>query len=230
MRRLLLIMLGMLIMSFHVLAQNRTITGTVTDDKGNPVPNASVVVKGSKNGTTTNANGSFSLNVPANAHYLVVSSVGLDAKEITLTNSGSYNVSLITSANGLQEVVVVGYSTTTKEAFTGSAKVVSPERITNKDVSDVSQALAGEVAGVNVINTSGQPGTTATIRIRGIGSVNGNRNPLYVVDGVPYSGNINAINPNDIASITVLKDAAATAIYGSRGANGVIVITTKTGK
>jgi TonB-dependent SusC/RagA subfamily outer membrane receptor len=124
----------------------------------------------------------------------------------------------------------VGYSTTTRQAFTGTAKVVSGEQLNNKNVSNVSQALAGEVAGVRVINTSGQPGTSATIRIRGIGSVNGNRDPLYVVDGVPYTGFINSINPNDIATMTVLKDAAATSIYGSRGANGVIVITTRNGR
>lgn len=230
MRRLLFIMLGMLLISAQLLAQNRTITGKVTDEKGNGIPNASVVVKATTVGTSTDNTGSFSLSVPQNAKALLVSSVGMADKEISLTSGNSYSISLSASTTNMQEVVVVGYTSTTKEAFTGSAKQVSGEQLANKSVSNVSQALAGEVAGVRVINTSGQPGTVATIRIRGLGSVNGNRSPLYVVDGIPFSGAVSDINPEDIASVTVLKDAAATAIYGSRGANGVIVVTTKTGR
>src|SRR5690606_30923123 len=119
---------------------------------------------------------------------------------------------------------------TTQEAFTGSAKRVDAENIERKNVSNISQALTGEVAGVSIVNASGQPGTAATVRIRGFGSVNGNRSPLYVVDGVPFNGNLTSISNSDIESATVLKDAAATAIYGSRGANGVILINTKSGK
>jgi TonB-linked SusC/RagA family outer membrane protein len=230
MRKLLFSLLGLLLFSWQVLAQNRTITGKVTDEKGNPVPNASVVIKGTTNGTTTDNAGFFSLSVPPSTRTLVISSVGMADREVNLTSSTSYAISLSATASNLQEVVVVGYSSSTKQAFTGSAKQVSGEQLANKNVSNVSQALAGEVSGVRVINTSGQPGTVATIRIRGIGSVNGNRDPLYVVDGVPFSGAINAINPEDIASVTVLKDAAATSIYGSRGANGVIVITTRNGR
>src|SRR5579875_2818726 len=229
MRRLLFLMLGVLLFG-TLLAQNRTITGKVTDEKGNPLINASVVVKGTTNGTTTDNTGSFTLSIPPKSRALVISSVGMIEKEIDITSSNSYTVSLSTTSSNLQEVVVVGYTTTTKEAFTGSAKAVSGQELNNKDVSNLSKALAGEVAGVNVINTTGQPGTSATIRIRGFGSVNGNRSPLYVVDGVPYSGNISSLNMEDVASVTVLKDAAATAIYGSRGANGVIVITTITGR
>jgi TonB-linked SusC/RagA family outer membrane protein len=220
----------MLLISVQLLAQDRTISGRVTDAQGKVVSNASVQVKGTKVGTVTNADGSFSLSVPSNARTLVISSVGFAGQEVTIGSDNTITVSLKNSEAALDEVVVVGYSKTTKEAFTGAAKQVSGEKLNNKSVSNVSQALAGEVAGVRVINTSGQPGTSATVRIRGIGSVNGNRAPLYVVDGVPYSGNINAINPSDIASMTVLKDAAATAIYGSRGANGVIVITTRNGR
>jgi len=230
MRRLLCAMLGLLVVGSQLLAQNRTITGKVTDEKGNAIPNASVLVKGTTVGTSTDNTGAFSLSVPANARTLVISSVGMGEKEVLLTSSDSYTVNLSSTSGNLQEVVVVGYSSSTKQAFTGSAKQVSGEELANKNVSNVSQALAGEVSGVRVINTSGQPGTVATIRIRGIGSVNGNRDPLYVVDGVPFSGAINAINPEDIASVTVLKDAAATSIYGSRGANGVIVVTTRTGR
>jgi TonB-linked SusC/RagA family outer membrane protein len=230
MRRLLFFMLGMLLFSAQLLAQNRNVTGKITDEKRNPIPNASVIIKGTTAGTTTDNTGSFSLSVPNNARTLVVSSVGMGQKEVSLTSADSYTIALSAATSSMEEVVVVGYSSSTKEAFTGSAKSVSGDQLSNKSVSNVSQALAGEVAGVRVINTSGQPGTAATIRIRGIGSVNGNRSPLYVVDGVPYSGTINTINPNDIATITVLKDAAATSIYGSRGANGVIVITTRNGR
>jgi TonB-linked SusC/RagA family outer membrane protein len=230
MRRLLFFMLGMLLMSVQLLAQNRIITGKVTDDKGNAIPNASVIIKGTATGTSTDNTGSFSLSVPANAKTLVISSVGMGEKEVSLTSGDSYAIALTAASANMQEVVVVGYSNSTKQAFTGSAKQVAGEQLANKNVSNVSQALAGEVAGVRVINTSGQPGSVATIRIRGIGSVNGNRDPLYVVDGVPFSGAINAINPEDIASVTVLKDAAATSIYGSRGANGVVVITTRNGR
>ncbi len=170
------------------------------------------------------------MNVPEGSNTLVFSYIGYKNVERAIGNSSTVNVSLAIDQEQLQEVVVVGYSTSTKESFTGTAKVVSGEKLEDKNVSNVSQALAGEVAGVRVINTSGQPGTEATIRIRGIGSVNGNRAPLYVVDGVPFVGSLNSINPADIESTTVLKDAAATAIYGSRGANGVVLITTKSGR
>jgi TonB-linked SusC/RagA family outer membrane protein len=213
-----------------VFAQNKTITGKVTDEQGTPLSDVSIVVKGTSIGTVTSASGNYSLSVPDNAKTLVFSAVSYVSQEVNIRSQSIISPSLKLSDNSLEAVVVVGYSSTTKEAFTGSAKVVSGEKINNKDVSNVSQALAGEVAGVRVINTSGQPGTAATIRIRGIGSVNGNRDPLYVIDGVPYSGTLNSLNPSDVASVTVLKDAAATSIYGSRGANGVVVITTRTGK
>ena len=130
----------------------------------------------------------------------------------------------------IEEVMVVGYSKVKRNEFVGTASQVNMKSLDNKTVSNVSQALAGEVAGVRVINTSGQPGSSADIRIRGFGSVNGNRAPLYILDGVPYVGNISVINPDDIESMTVLKDASATAIYGARGANGVVIINTKKGK
>ena len=144
--------------------------------------------------------------------------------EVTIGSANTYDV-VLEPDTALDEVVVVGYGTTTKKAYAGTAKVVNNEDIETKNFSNVSQSLAGEAAGVTVINTSGQPGTTSTVRIRGFGSINGNRAPLYVIDGVPYSGSLNAINPADIKSTTILKDATATAIYGSRGANGVILIT-----
>lgn len=229
MRKCLLLLFGVMLFAVQAMAQ-RTVTGKVTDEKGAPLPNVSVIVKGTSTGTATRADGTYSLTVAPGSTVLVFSSVNMILEEVTIGSQSVVNLSMKPLEKSLQEVVVVGYSTTTKQAFTGTAKVVTGEQLTNKSVSNVSQALAGEVAGVRVINTSGQPGTSATIRIRGIGSVNGNRAPLYVVDGVPYSGAINSINPNDIATLTVLKDAAATSIYGSRGANGVIVITTRNGK
>ncbi len=210
-------------------AQVKSITGTVTssdDDMG--IPGVSVSVKGTTIGTVTNLDGVYQLEVPSDAATLVFSFVGMKTQEVEISGS-TIDVKMNADLVGLDEVVVVGYGTATRQSFVGSAKTVSSENIKSKSISNVSQSLSGEVAGVSVINTSGQPGSTATIRIRGFGSVNGNRDPLYVVDGVPYSGSLNALNPNDIESTTILKDATATAIYGSRGANGVILITTKKG-
>lgn len=231
MRKFTMLLLGLFCLVTQLLAQNRTVTGRVTDANGVPIASASIQLKGTNTGTVTKNDGTFSIAVPNNSSTLIVSSLGQAATEISVGNQTNLTISMQAGIqDNLQEVVVVGYSTSTRQAFTGSAKVVAGDRLTNKNQSNVSQALAGEVAGVRVINTSGQPGTSATVRIRGIGSVNGNRAPLYVVDGVPYSGAINSINPNDVATMTVLKDAAATSIYGSRGANGVIVITTKNGR
>ncbi|NRD21605.1 SusC/RagA family TonB-linked outer membrane protein [Winogradskyella litoriviva] len=209
-------------------AQEKTVTGTVTTKSdGLPLPGASVIVKGTSKGQQTDFDGKFTIKVNQ-GDVLVISYVGMTPGEVTIGAGSTYNVAL-EDANALDEVVVVGYGTTTKEAFTGSAATVDVEEIEAKTFSNVSQALRGEAAGVNVIQTTGQPGTSATIRIRGFGSVNGNRDPLYVVDGVPYGGQINAINQNDIKSLIILKDAAATSIYGSRGANGVVLITTNKG-
>ena len=210
-------------------AQQQTITGTVTDGQGLPLPGVNVLVEGTNRGTQTDFEGEYSIEA-VEGETLVFSYVGFETVDYIIGDIREIDVTLTEDAAQLDEVVVVGYGTATKRSFTGTATVVSGEDLQRKNVSDVSQALAGEAAGVRVINTSGQPGEAATIRIRGIGSVNGNRDPLYVVDGVPYSGNINAINPSDIASTTILKDASATAIYGSRGANGVIVITTRSGR
>jgi TonB-linked SusC/RagA family outer membrane protein len=208
-------------------AQEKTVTGTVTTaSDGLPLPGATVIVKGTARGAQTDFDGKYTIKVNV-GDVLVISYVAMDAAEVTVGASNTYDVAL--TENALEEVVVVGYGTTTKKAYAGTATVVKSENIETKNFSNVSQSLAGEAAGVNVINTSGQPGTTSTIRIRGFGSVNGNRAPLYVVDGVPFSGSLNSINPSDIKSTTILKDATATAIYGSRGANGVILITTKNG-
>ncbi len=209
-------------------AQDRTISGTVTDDSG-PLPGVSILKKGSTAGTETDFDGNYSIKVKT-GDILVFRFVGLKTEERVVGTSNNISLTMQTD-NLLEEVIVVGYGTTTKQSYVGTASTVKKENLEAKSFSNVSQALAGEIAGVTVINTSGQPGTIGTVRIRGYGSPNGNRDPLYVVDGIPFAGNfdINSINPADIKSTTVLKDATATAIYGSRGANGVVLITTKSG-
>ncbi|MGA9591140.1 MAG: SusC/RagA family TonB-linked outer membrane protein, partial [Salegentibacter sp.] len=210
-------------------AQEKTVTGSVVDEEGLPLPGVNVIVKGTNNGTQTDFDGNYSITA-GEGQSLVFSYVGFTTQEKLIGAENKIDIVLNIDTGTLQEVVVVGYGTATKQSFTGTATKVDGEVLNRKSVANVSQALAGEAAGVRVINTSGQPGTEATIRIRGIGSVNGNRDPLYVVDGVPFNGSISSINPADIESTTILKDAAATAIYGARGANGVIVINTKDGK
>lgn len=214
-----------------VMAQDRVVKGVVTAaEDGLPLPGVSVSVKGTTSGTQTNANGQYSLKITTSNPVLVFSFIGTKTQELAVPASNTLNVKMVSDAEQLSEVVVVGYGSTTKESFTGSAIKIGQENIERKNVSSVGNALAGEVAGLRVVNKSGQPGEAPKIRIRGIGSVNGSRDPLYVVDGVPFSGDITSINNADIESATVLKDAAATAIYGSRGANGVIIITTKSGR
>lgn len=237
-----------LLLAFFVqltYAQQKTISGTVSDNSNIPLPGATIILKGKSSGTTSDFDGNYSIQANE-GDTLIYSFVGYKTKEIVIGLSNTINVTMQEDTAQLNEVVVVAYGTTTKKAFTGTATTVKTENIAAKNTSNISQALAGEVAGVQVINSSGQPGTVATVRIRGFGSVNGNRSPLYVVDGVPLSNSLgfnantddgtdtfsplNSINPEDIESTTILKDAAATAIYGSRGANGVIVITTRSGK
>ncbi|MCH4824536.1 SusC/RagA family TonB-linked outer membrane protein [Gramella lutea] len=224
-------------------AQEKTVTGTVVDEDGLPLPGVNVIEKGTSNGVQSDFDGNYSISVEE-GKVLVYSYLGFATQELSVGSSDVIDVTMTVDAAALDEVVVVGYGTATKQSFTGSATTIEAENLDVKSTSNITQALAGEVAGVNVINTSGQPGTASTIRIRGYGSVNGNRDPLYVIDGVPLNvstgadpndpdneaiNTINSINPADIKSTTILKDATATAIYGSRGANGVVLITTKSG-
>lgn len=210
-------------------AQERTISGTVTEESG-ALPGVSVLVKGTSSGQETDFDGKYSIKAKA-GDVLVFRYLGYKTVERTVGNANSINVKLEQESNVLDEIVVVGYGTTTKKSYVGTASTVKAENLEAKNFTNVTQTLAGEIAGVTVINTSGQPGTIGTVRIRGYGSPLGNRAPLYVVDGIPYNGTfeLNSINTSDIQSTTVLKDATATAIYGSRGANGVILITTKSG-
>lgn len=213
-------------LSLGMMAEQQ-VSGVVVDEKNEPIIGASIQVKGGTQGTITDYDGEFFLTVPDDATVLVVSYVGMQSQEVAVKRS--IRVVLHEATEVIQEVVVTGYGSVTKGSFAGSAQAIDAENIEKKSPSEISKALAGEVAGVQVINTSGQPGTNATIRIRGLGSVNASTKPLYIVDGVTYDGDISSIDPGDIASTTILKDATATSLYGSRGANGVIVITTKKG-
>lgn len=231
MRRLTFLLLSFCFLLGTAIAQNnRTISGTVKNEQGAPVSNASVVVKGTTIGTNTNDKGEFSLSVPASAKRLVISSLNFESTEVAI-GSAPIGVTLVASAGDLDEVVVsVPYGTIKKTAFTGSAGTVTAATISKQQVTSVTRVLEGLIPGVQATNGGGAPGSGAAIRLRGIGSVNASSEPLYVVNGVPYDGSISAINSDEIESVDVLKDAAATNLYGSRAANGVIMITTKKGK
>ena len=213
-----------------LFAQNVTVSGTVTDlSTGEPLPAASVVLKGStRTGTVADIDGAYSLTVPTGS-TLVFSSIGYKSEEIVVSGARTINVALEPDAEGLEDVLIVAYGTAKKESFTGSASTIKSEQIEKRTVANVTKALDGLAAGIQTTSGSGQPGAGATVRIRGFGSINASSNPLYVVDGVPYDGSISALNPNDIESMTVIKDASAGALYGARGANGVVIITTKHG-
>lgn len=212
-------------------AQNRTISGRVTDEKGHPVPNATVKVKKSSLGTATNADGRFTLNVPAGTKAIVISSVGMTEKEISVANTSDVTVSLAVSQSDLAEVVVVGYGTAKKVGSqVGTISQVSGKTVSEKPVGNALDALQGKVAGLQILTSNGEPSATPSISLNGIGSLTASSTPLFVMDGIPLDqGSILSLNPEDFESISVLKDASATSIYGSRAANGVIYITTKRG-
>ncbi len=212
-------------------AQSKVITGNVTSaDDGLPIPGVTIMVPGTTVGTTSDFDGNYELRVDDGVTTLRFSFIGMQSQDIQIGNQTTINVVLELSMTSLDEVIVVAYGTATKKSFTGSATQISGAKLQRKNTTEITKALAGEIAGVQVINTSGQPGTNATIRIRGYGSVNASRAPLYVVDGVPFNGDLSGLDPSDVESYTVLKDASATAIYGSRGANGVILVTTRKGQ
>lgn len=232
----------MLVLSIsQVMAQNsRTITGKVTDEMGTPIPSASVVVKGTTLGTTTDKEGSFSLKVPETAKTLVFSSVNFAAREVSIGKSSTVNVNLTPETSNLDEVVVVGYGVQKKKDVTGAIGKIDAGPIATLVTPSVDKQLGGRTAGLRVTNSSGLVNQPPIIRIRGVNSINGSSSPLFVLDGIPvesggFAGYTNdnllsSINPADIESIEVLKDGSATAIYGSRASNGVIMITTKRGK
>lgn len=220
-----LVLLGLQV----VFAQTKQITGTVTSaEDGMGIPGVSVVVKGTTIGTTTDIDGNYTLNIPQDATTIVFTFVGLKTIEMP-ADKNVINVVMSADTQELDEVVVVAYGTTTKQSFTGSAEVISAKKLEKRTVSNVTKAIDGLATGVLTTSGSGQPGSSVEVIIRGFGSINASQTPLYVVDGVPYEGALNALNPADIESMSVLKDASAGALYGSRGANGVVVITTKKG-
>lgn len=239
-----MLLLMLFVLSFAgIWAQQQKITGKILDEKGNPLSGASVVTKGKKAGTTTAADGSFSLTIPSGASFIIASHVGMADQEVKLTGGESYTIILSSgSAKNLQEVVVVGYGTQARANITSSVGIVKSAELENRPYTSVDQELQGKVAGLQAPMSSGQPGSFQDIRIRGIGSARASAaNPLFVVDGIivnagdlteltTTANSLAGINPNDVESISVLKDAQATSIYGSRGANGVIIINTKKGR
>ncbi len=212
------------------MEQQKSVTGKVSDPSGAPLPGVTVVIKGSTTGTITDAEGNFSLNnVPANA-TLSFSFVGMVSQDISVGAKNKINVVLQQETIGIEEVVAVGYGTMKKSDLTGSVSNIKSEKLLDKPAFNVAQAISGKVAGVKIIENNGAPGAGATVRIRGTNSISSGNTPLFVVDGVVGVQNaLTTLNPNEIESMDVLKDASATAIYGARGANGVIIITTKRG-
>lgn len=233
-----------------VVAQTKTITGIITDQSGTPLSGATVNAKGTKVSTQTDQNGNFKIAVPASSTKLVISYVGAKTTEVSIEGKTVISVSLDVTQTKLTEVVVIGYGQTKRSNVSTAISTVSEKDLKNLVVTGVDQAIQGKVAGVSVTNNSGQPGGGVSLRIRGITTINSN-DPLIVIDGVPFTSNTIAntgydalggsngqtgnsvmatLNPNDIASVDILKDASAQAIYGSQAANGVILITTKKGK
>jgi len=234
-----------MLFSVITLLAQRTITGKVSDDQGEPLIGASILVKGTTTGTVTDVDGQYTLEVPTDATTLVFSYTGFDPQEITIGASNVIDVTM-TAGVTLQDVVVVGYGTQSERFKVQSVAQVGTEKLQNRPLIGPQELLQGQAAGVQMVGNSGVLGSNATVRIRGAASINAGGDPLYVVDGVPLNDGASAalstgqggaalnplsdINPNDIESISVLKDAGAAAIYGSRGSNGVILITTKKGK
>ena len=212
-----------------ITQQKNKVTGSVVDEMG-PVAGASISVKGTSNGTITDQDGRFVLDGVQKGAVLVISFVGMATQQITWDGHSAVNVKLLSDTQDLDEVVVVAYGTAKKSSFTGSASIVKSDQLEKISGAGFAEALQGMSAGVNVSNNEGNPGGETRIQIRGIASMSGKSTPLYVVDGMPYDGKLTSISPSDIESMTVLKDAAAASLYGSRAANGVVVITTKKGK
>lgn len=210
-----------------IMAQNKMITGTVTDDSGLPLPGVTVLIKGTSTGTQTDFDGKYNIEATI-GDTLSFSFVGMKTQEIPIGSSNTYNITMVSDAAILDEVLVVAYGQTTKEAFTGSASVVNAEELETRNVTSPIAAIEGNATGVQFTSPSG-PGESPGIVIRGVGTLNGDTDPLFIVDGIQFNGPLNTLNQEDIESFTILKDAASTSLYGSRAANGVVIITTKKG-
>lgn len=209
--------------------KTKKISGVITDETGLPVAGANIVVKGTTNGTISDMDGNFSLEA-APGEMLEISYIGFLPMEVKIDNKNTFDILMKEDAQGLDEVVVIGYGTVKKRDLTGAVASVNAAKISAVPTSTASEALQGRIPGVVVSNANWSPGSTPNVMIRGKRSITASNDPLYVIDGVPVTGGIGEISPSDIESMEVLKDASATAIYGARGANGVILITTKQGK
>ena len=227
-QRLTMILASMFLMVGVALAQTK-VNGTVTSQEdGQPVIGASVLVVGTQVGTVTDANGKFSLTCPEGKNTLRITYIGMEPIEVSARPN--MRIVLTSDQTALDEVLVVAYGTAKKSSFTGSAESIGSEKLELRPITNVAKGIEGQASGVQMTSGSGQPGSSPNIRIRGYGSINASSAPLYVVDGIPYDGELSSLNPSDIESMTILKDASAGALYGARGANGVIMITTKKGK
>ncbi len=232
MRKIILMVFALVFLAFSASAQNRTISGKITDEKGLPLSGASVAVKGAKITVITDSDGTFSISVPSSAKSLIFTNVGMAAQEVAIGNKTVFNVVLTAQDKSLEEVVVIGYGSGKKKTdVVGSVTQVSAKKVQERPNANAFDALQGKVAGLQVYTSSGEPSASSSLRINGVGSLTAGSTPLYVMDGIPISsGTIVSLNAEDFESITVLKDASATSIYGSRAANGVIYITSKKGK
>ena len=225
MKKILFLFSFSVLMAFSGWAQ-KTITGVVNDASGLPLPGAAVVIDGTAEGVATDFDGNYSIEANE-GDVLVFSFVGFVPQKITVGASDVINVSIQEDSSELQEVVVTAYGTQKRESIAGAVSIISADQIENATFSNAAKSLEGLVSGLRVIQSSGQPGSDPIIRIRGFGSINADNSPLIVLDGVPYSGSLNSINPQDIESTSVLKDANSTSLYGNKASNGALLITTK---
>src|SRR5205814_1193401 len=229
---------AMLLFSQLIFAQDRVVTGKVIDSAGNGLAGITVTARGTKTATQTINDGTFRLTVPSSVDALIFTAVGFTTLQIPISANNIMNVTLSGTSTSLNEIVVIGYGTRLKKDLTGSVTAITAKDFNKGSITTPEQLIAGKVAGVQITSNGGAPGSGSTIRIRGGASLNASNDPLIVIDGVPVDNNgiagaanaLALINPNDIESFNILKDASATAIYGSRASNGVIIITTKKGK
>ena len=241
MRKSLQVLFFLLVVHLQLWAQNRVITGKVTDEKGTDLPNVSVTIKGTSQGTSTNAKGEYRLTVPASGKVLVLSAVNMETQEVPISTSTRITIKLVSTSTQLSDVVVTGYGIEKKRDVIGAVSKVTAKEIENMPVQSFDKAIQGRMSGVQVASSNGYPGGAVTIRVRGTGSINAGNSPLYIIDGVQVDGgdlsrsltssnSLAGLNPNDIESVDVLKDASAAAVYGAQAANGVVIITTKKGR
>jgi TonB-dependent SusC/RagA subfamily outer membrane receptor len=226
------VMMFVLLMVTGLFAAGQTvqITGVVTSSEdGLPLPGVTVKVQGLTIGTVTGPDGGYTLQAPRDAAALEFSFIGMQTQVVQVNGRTRIDVTLVPDLVAMDEVVVIAYGTAKKGSFTGSAAQIESKKIETRPVTNITKAIEGTNPGIQVTSASGQPGSGQDIRIRGFGSVSASNDPLYVVDGVPFSGSISNLNSNDIESISILKDAASSALYGNRAANGVVMITTKRG-